>query len=254
MPFDGVKIDLEIKDKSYRNSDLVLRISFTLKNESKTEIYTALSPSCRITNLSRLIIETFVPFSQEKWIGSSESKTGYNRYSITAKIVKFTTDVNLPYITIQIIQDNFEKSFRLGTIFFDIEIIFPILISNVNQVKELEDSKLMKYCVRHPIEGPAWRDWMTNWGFPETTYEKIHELMRKYGYLNQGELFQKLCRFWSLHTVPIVSLKRRNSYDNTLKDTFEDLIKSVEKILYIAVQMIDTNYLKEIINASKQKC
>ena len=173
VPFGGVKIDLEIKDKSYRNSDLVLRISFTLKNESKTEIYTALSPSCRITNLSRLIIETFVPFSQEKWIGSSESKTGYNRYSITAKIVKFTTDVNLPYITIQIIQDNFEKSFRLGTIFFDIEIIFPILISNVNQVKELEDSKLMKYCMRHPTEGPAWRDWMTNWGFRK-------QLMRKY--------------------------------------------------------------------------
>jgi hypothetical protein len=45
--------DLEIKDKSYRNSGPVLSISFTLKNESKTEIYTALSPSSRITNLSR---------------------------------------------------------------------------------------------------------------------------------------------------------------------------------------------------------
>src|SRR5512133_817850 len=83
----------------------------TACNESKTQHYTALSPSCKITNLGRIIVETFVPFSQGYCIGSSESKTegSYNRYSTAAKIVegqcmKFTTNLNLPYNAIQIIQ------------------------------------------------------------------------------------------------------------------------------------------------------
>ena len=91
-------------------------------------------------------------------------------------------------------------------------------------------------------------------GLPETTYERKYTINEEIWLSkSRGNYFKSFAGSGVL-SVPIVSLKRRNSYDNTLKDTFEDLIKSVEKILYIAVQMIDTNYLKEIINASKQKC
>ena len=118
----------------------------------------------------------------------------------------------------------------------------------------------MKYCIQYPIEGPKWRDWMTNWGYrtsmmvvPETIYEKTHELMRKYGYLNEGEIILRAMRVLESSVAPIVSLKRSHSSDSTLKGIFGELIKSVEKVLYIAVQMIDTTYVEEIINAANRK-
>jgi phosphatidylserine/phosphatidylglycerophosphate/cardiolipin synthase-like enzyme len=76
--------------------------------------------------------------------------------------------------------------------------------------------------------------------------------MKKYGYLKEWEVISRAV--YNLDSLPAatISLKRSNPSDNTLRDNLRDLMAKSRRILYIAVQIIDTSYMNEIIDAAKR--
>ena len=129
-----------------------------------------------------MVLETFVLFCEGSWTGSAQHKIDdhYSPYLSQARIVtshsmKFTKDVVLPYNVIKAIQENFENVLKLRNLVFDIEIVLPVLISKINEVK-IDDCKLVKYDIRHTIEGQTWLDWMRNWGYKRSiiSCSRIH--------------------------------------------------------------------------------
>jgi hypothetical protein len=164
----------------------------------------------------------------------------------------------LSYNSIETIDSKFAIPGRPGSITFDLHIIIPILIYNMEDKDKpkIPSNMLCNYYVPYRLESHVWLGWLRTWGYamklvimPEELYIKTHELMKQLGYIKEWEVFSKGIELLRSASPPIVSVKRSNSLDTGLRDAIKNLICDARRILYIAVQMLDNYYMNEILEA-----
>ena len=83
---------------------------------------------------------------------------------------------------------------------------------------------------------------------PEQVYRKVQSAMKEFGYTKEWEVISSAIENFQRSSPTTISIMRGSS-DNNLVDIIQNILSSAKRTLYIAVQVLDNQYIKEIKEA-----
>jgi sugar-specific transcriptional regulator TrmB len=245
---------------------LSLELSFFVKNLSKEKNYTVLPAQCILRSFYIEIARTIIfPTPSSSFVGEPAMKPVAGTYlASTSSInlppessIEFKGVVSLSPWALQSINEELDKYSPGGR---DVRMEVMITLPAIEFTK-MDESFVYNGCALNGFEFSykvgelEWIDWLKNWGYqitliyvPYSISEKLKELTRKMGFLKEWEVISLMLRNLEKIT-PKFTLLRGTAIEPVLRDRIRQLIENAKKRLYIAVQVIDTELLKEIIDA-----
>jgi len=224
---------------------------------SSDKIYALLPAQCEVKAECHLVDRAIICPRPSQWfvgnvkednlgVTSSGEIEGGNELRFNGLIVL------KPY-ALRLINELVEK--RKG-INFALEILLPAIQLFVKENNATFGGIVLnKFEISYRIDRDTWFDWLRTWGYSTTLIQiptelarKLQELTKEVGYLKEWEVISAALRHFNLEKQKIMLL-RGNVRIPHLKNIVQDLLKRAKNRIYIAVQVIDTELLNEIIDA-----
>jgi hypothetical protein len=247
-----------------------LKISFSISNASKEKNYTILSTQCVIRSFYNEVIRTIICPTPSSWFvgkpavkpvaGAHMASTGGINLPPEGS-VRFEGIVSLTPQALRSINEELDKRSPGGRdVEMEVMIILPAIeFTKKDDIFVYNGGVLNKFEFSYRVGEIEWIEWLRSWGYQTTLVyvpydisEKLKEYMKKMGFLKEWEVISFMLR--NLEKIPPKSvLLRGTATKPVLRDRIKHLIENAKKSLYIAVQVIDTELLRELVDALNRR-